>query len=627
MSEEEFTTPGTHEFEVPDDVQNVTVVTAGAGGGGSARNNSPATGGDGGNGNVTTTDISVSPGDTLYVGVGGGGQGSQDTNGNADGGAIGGGEGKSGGGGGGGRSYVRYPTNNASDAVCIGGGGGGGGAAALEDDEGGDGGSACGSNGDDGRLNGVRGGGGDGGSNGSGGAGGEGAFDSDDDGDDGGPRNGGDGSGDSNYGGGGGGGGYGGGGGGGSDGRASGGGGAGDCLGGASFATGGSGGNGPSGFGGSDTGTDGGDGSVEISWAVAPDEPENVEIDQMGLNTAEVDWDVPSDGGDPVRYRVNREENGGSWDSVGSTITTGYTDDGLEPDTEYRYRVRTENDGGESDWVQTSQRTTGGSPRNAEIGPITSNSITVMWDEAGGDVETHTVYRSDTKGDLADYDEIESGVNTTSYIDDGLTNGKLYYYRVTTSYFDNESNSSSEVNATTDLPDPSIENIEEPSERAVEITIAATDDNNSGSMTLSVEADTLDGSYEIIETTDLGESAVEVDTLQGDSVKDGESYGFLLVRETGDAESEAKDDFTTTLPAPTDLEASNIDFDSAVLTWTDNHNNGDVRVEISGETTDDEHEFDLDRNEEQQDLNNLFNGEEYTATIFAVTEYTERGDE
>jgi len=112
-----FTTPGTHSWVVPDGLTSISAVVVGAGGsGGSAGANWSAAGGSGG-GLAWMSNISVTPGDTLYVRVAGSTAGQTGGSGTTVGGLTGG------------DSWISYGSSTLSDATRIVQGTGGGGGA------------------------------------------------------------------------------------------------------------------------------------------------------------------------------------------------------------------------------------------------------------------------------------------------------------------------------------------------------------------------------------------------------------------------------------------------------------------------------------------------------------------
>jgi len=85
---------------------------------------------------------------------------------------------------------------------------------------------------------------------------------------------------------------------------------------------------------------------------------------------------------------------------------------------------------------------------------------------------------------------------------------------------------------------------------------------------------------------------------------------------------------TTILPAPSDLTVDVVGAESADISWVDNHDYGDVRLEIkrsspSTWSTDGT----VSRGTEAYIYSSLLNGEEYDVRVFAQTEHTETRDQ
>jgi hypothetical protein len=76
---QEYSTPGSHTFVVPAGVTEITIECWGAGGCGGRATSTTRTAGGGGGAYSKTTNLSVSPGNTLYVTVGAGGDGTSAT--------------------------------------------------------------------------------------------------------------------------------------------------------------------------------------------------------------------------------------------------------------------------------------------------------------------------------------------------------------------------------------------------------------------------------------------------------------------------------------------------------------------------------------------------------------------
>ena len=76
-------------------------------------------------------------------------------------------------------------------------------------------------------------------------------------------------------------------------------------------------------------------------------------------------------------------------------------------------------------------------------------SLTLSWDVVD-DATSYTLYRSETES--SGYSEVYSGA-AAGYLDDGLIYARTYYYQVSASNSGGESDPSSAVNGTTDIPD------------------------------------------------------------------------------------------------------------------------------------------------------------------------------
>ncbi|WP_135830631.1 fibronectin type III domain-containing protein [Halorussus halobius] len=95
-------------------------------------------------------------------------------------------------------------------------------------------------------------------------------------------------------------------------------------------------------------------------------------------------------------------------------------------------------------------------PTSLSAASASDSAIDLSWDAADGTDDYH-IYRAQASGStLSDYTQIDSvAASQTTYTDTGLLNGEQYYYRVTASNPDGESDLSGEAAATTSLPAPS----------------------------------------------------------------------------------------------------------------------------------------------------------------------------
>ena len=141
-----------------------------------------------------------------------------------------------------------------------------------------------------------------------------------------------------------------------------------------------------------------------LSSLAAPDPPTNLRITDLTKTSVKLRWDAVEGATD---YDVSyRRTAGGEWKAVNHEDTKLYsTLTGLEPNTEYSWAVRAENDKGASAWVYADNFTTlrdqaesgeGTSqpeepstrapdpPTNLRIEAITNTSARVRWDAVEG---------------------------------------------------------------------------------------------------------------------------------------------------------------------------------------------------------------------------------------------------
>ncbi len=147
-----------------------------------------------------------------------------------------------------------------------------------------------------------------------------------------------------------------------------------------------------------------------------PAVPTNIEAiaDQT---TVTLTWDKTAKA---TSYEI--EINGGATPvNVGNVLT--YTDKGLVPDTEYKYRIRAKNSGGVGDWSGYITIATLPEPPPTPSGITvkkTNTSATISWSPA----ERAETYRIEADGQI-----IDNGTQT-SYTHEGLTSLSSHKYRI-----------------------------------------------------------------------------------------------------------------------------------------------------------------------------------------------------
>jgi len=97
-----------------------------------------------------------------------------------------------------------------------------------------------------------------------------------------------------------------------------------------------------------------------------PSAPSNLVAAADGTSEIVLTWSDNANNED--QFRLQRAIGGGSFSTIAnlSANTTGHRDDGLDPGTTYRYRVRASNSDGVSSWSSTAQATTNANPTTTD---------------------------------------------------------------------------------------------------------------------------------------------------------------------------------------------------------------------------------------------------------------------
>lgn len=150
--------------------------------------------------------------------------------------------------------------------------------------------------------------------------------------------------------------------------------------------------------------------------------------------TLEITWNKVSGA---VGYRVKRSTSKTGTYKVIAIISSGstvkYTDRGLSEGKRYYYKIECMNKvNGTVGYSGNSIHDSGQTVKQVELSSVqgkTSTSLSITWKQIAG-VAGYQVFRSTSKDDGYKKIATISGASTTQYIDDGLTAGKTYYYRV-----------------------------------------------------------------------------------------------------------------------------------------------------------------------------------------------------
>lgn len=166
-----------------------------------------------------------------------------------------------------------------------------------------------------------------------------------------------------------------------------------------------------------------------------PNNPTNVSLSLSGT-TLNLSWSHTATQEKPVsRFSIQRSENGGSWQSEGTTTSKSYSRTGTRGRS-YKFRVRAENAAGNSDYVSSNEvripYLAPNAPTNVKVTRQSHTRFTVTWDisvTSDRPVSSFDVYRSVNGGS---YTRIASGLSSSarSYNDDTVELGKTYSYYI-----------------------------------------------------------------------------------------------------------------------------------------------------------------------------------------------------
>ena len=219
-------------------------------------------------------------------------------------------------------------------------------------------------------------------------------------------------------------------------------------------------------------------------------------------------------------------------------------------------------------------------PENLTAEPESEHEILLEWDIIG-DVDQTNIYRAEDSGDgLGDYDQVATvDAPGESYTDADLTNGRTYYYRVATENTVGESALSSEVDATTEVPEPEISGFDTITEREIGVEIDPQDNNPDGDITVYRDGNAL--------------ATVDRDTdeyTDDEGISDGTEYEYHLERDTGQASATGPPDTTIAfLPGAEGLSLDGTPKSELDAEWNDVLNAGEFRLEYRDDDPDGDH--------------------------------------
>lgn len=169
-----------------------------------------------------------------------------------------------------------------------------------------------------------------------------------------------------------------------------------------------------------------------------PAAPTDLAADAESISQVTINW--MDNASNEEGYIIERSRDGTNWeiiDTIGAGAATGimnFQDIGLLPSTDYYYRVRAYNAGGESGYSNTANAKTfseimiPADPTDLTATAISSTQISLSWTDNSDNEEGFKIERA---GQSMNWREIDSvGADTESYIDEDLTPSVTYFYRI-----------------------------------------------------------------------------------------------------------------------------------------------------------------------------------------------------
>jgi hypothetical protein len=198
------------------------------------------------------------------------------------------------------------------------------------------------------------------------------------------------------------------------------------------------------------------DSAITASLPTIPKAPGNLSATATGTTTVTVTWVDSSN--NETGFSLERKTGAtGTYAVIAGNIaanTTSYKDTGLTAATVYYYRARSFNSAGYSAYsnaasVTTLSITIPAAPSNLSATASNATTVAITWKDNSNNETGFSLERK--TGAAGTYAQIAGSIpaNTTSYTDNGLTAGTLYYYRARSFNTAGYSSYSNETSVTT----------------------------------------------------------------------------------------------------------------------------------------------------------------------------------
>lgn len=302
-----------------------------------------------------------------------------------------------------------------------------------------------------------------------------------------------------------------------------------------------------------------------------PAAPGNLSATTVSDSQLNLNWTDNS--GNESGFEIERSQDGTNFSKIAEVggNTTSYSSDGLNANTQYWYRIRAKNNGGNSAYSNVANATTRdvapNTPQSLSATPVSNTQINLNWTDNSGNETGFEVERST---DGTNFSKIaDLGANTTSYQNTGLSTLTRYWYRVRAKNAIGNSGYSNIADVTTfDVPPIAPSNLTATTASGSQINLAWTD--NSGNET----------GFEIERSTDgtnfgkVGDAGVNATVFQDTGLTPNKKHWYRVRSRNSQGASEPTNVATSTThdvapAAPQNLSAAPITNKQIDLRWTD----------------------------------------------------------
>ncbi len=185
-----------------------------------------------------------------------------------------------------------------------------------------------------------------------------------------------------------------------------------------------------------------------------PAAPSNLSASAISASQIKLSWSDNAD--NESLFKIERSIDGESFEQIATTNANvlTYSDSSLNASTKYTYRVRANNQAGDSDYSNLADATTNGSavsipeaPSSLQANSNSSSQITLSWTDNSNNEEKFLIERHIEGEDFAQIGMTTA--NAPTYVDTSLSSSTTYYYRIRANNTAGNSEYSAEASAQT----------------------------------------------------------------------------------------------------------------------------------------------------------------------------------